>query len=243
MSDGERISREAMPAHAVVLAFLRSSVGAKVVMGLTGAALWAFVIAHLLGNLQLFQGADAINQYAVNLKTLFHGAAVWVMRAGLATCFVVHIVMGVRLAALNRAARGAVQYAKQKSRATSMMALTMASSGLLILAFLLFHLSHTTLGLVDPVAFALRDANDRPDVYKMMWTAFKQPWMVVIYIVGQSLLLSHLFHGTQSLWQSLGLFHPVWTPALRIAGRVLAAVIFILNLSMPLAVFFVWGQP
>jgi hypothetical protein len=66
MAEGERVVRTGLPASTLVVAFLRSSVGAKVVMAATGAALWAFVIGHLLGNLQLYLGADAINQYGVS---------------------------------------------------------------------------------------------------------------------------------------------------------------------------------
>jgi succinate dehydrogenase / fumarate reductase, cytochrome b subunit len=243
MADGERVVRGGVPAPTVVLDFLRSSVGAKVIMALTGAALWGFVIIHLLGNLQMFQGADAINGYGVMLRAIFHGAAVWAARAGLLLAFVVHIAMGMRLAALNRAARGPVGYQKKKPLRTTFAALTMTWSGALIFTFLVFHLAHFAWGLVDPSYFSLHDEKDRHDIYKMVWTAFKNPVFVVVYIAGQTVVLAHLFHGTASLWQSVGFHHGTWSPALRVAGRSIAALIFLGNAALPLAIFFAWGAP
>lgn len=243
MAEGDRVVRGGVPAPTIVLDFMRSSVGAKIIMALTGLGLWVFLIGHLLGNLQMFQGPDAINQYGVFLRELLHGAAIWVVRAGLIVVFVVHIAMGVRLAALNRAARGPVQYQKKKALRTTFASLTMASSGFFMLAFLVFHLGHFTWGIVDEQAFALKDSKDRHDIFRMLWVAFKNPSLVAIYIVGQGIVLAHLFHGTVSLWQSMGLHHGSWSPALRVAGRAIAALIFIGNVTIPLAIFFLWGNP
>src|SRR5262245_8066936 len=130
-----------MPAASVVVGFLLSSVGAKAIMAVTGFGLWAFVIVHLLGNLQIFQGPTAINEYGVWLRALGHGSFVWVMRAGLVACFALHIAFAVRLVRLNAAARGIQPYAKKQRLRTTPAALSMALSGFLILAFLIFHLA------------------------------------------------------------------------------------------------------
>src|SRR3990170_3910654 len=113
MSEGERVVRGALPAGRLVGDFVRSSVGAKVIMAATGVVLWGFVLGHLVGNLQIFQAPDAINSYAVFLHTFVHGAALWVVRAALLGCLLAHIAMGLRLTALNRAARP-IAYAKKK---------------------------------------------------------------------------------------------------------------------------------
>jgi succinate dehydrogenase / fumarate reductase cytochrome b subunit len=168
---------------------------------------------------------------------------VWAARAGLIAAFVLHVAFGLRLASLNKKARGAVGYQRKRTLRTSLPALSMATSGLLILSFLVFHLGQTTLGLVLPDAFSLVDDKGRHDIFKMMWTGFKLPWVVLIYVAGQALLLAHLYHGTQSLWQSIGFHHRTWTPVLRTGGRLAAALIFVANLSMPLVIFFVWGNP
>lgn len=239
MAEGERVIRGAPPAMSVVLAFLKSSVGAKVLMALSGLGLWGFVIGHLLGNLQIYQGPEAINAYGVWLRELGHGSLVWVARAGIIVMFVVHIVTGVRLAALNKAARP-VAYKNRKNMRTNLAATSMLTSGGLLLAFLVFHLAHTTWGLVLPEFYkdtVLKDGRTAHDVFTMMHAGFHQPWLVLVYLAGQVVLLSHLIHGTVSLWQSAGIHHPVWTPVLSIAGRATAALIVVLNISMPLYLY------
>ena len=242
MSDGERSVRGALPATRVVGDFLRSSIGAKVVMAITGVVLWGFLIGHLVGNLQIFQAPDAINSYAVFLHTLGHGAVLWVVRAALLGCLFLHVVTGLRLAALNRAARP-IPYAKKKRLRTSPAALWMAVSGVLLFAFLVFHLNHFTTGMFDPESFGLKDAEGRQDVYKMVWIAFKNPALVVVYLLSQFIVLSHLLHGSASLWQSIGMNHPVWTPVLSGVGRSIALLIFLGNLAIPLIILIAWGTP
>lgn len=239
MAEGEQVIRGAPPASSVVMGFVRSSVGAKVLMGLTGLALWGFVIAHLVGNLQIYQGPEAINGYGVFLRDVGHGAFVWLMRALLALAFVVHIGTGVRLAALNRAARP-VAYRQRKNVATNITATTMLGSGALLFLFIAFHLSHTTWGLVLPDFFTtttLKDGREAHDIFSMMHRGFHEPWLVVVYLAGQIVLLSHLIHGTRSLWQSLGIHHGVWSPVLSILGRSIAALIVVLNVSMPIYLY------
>jgi succinate dehydrogenase / fumarate reductase cytochrome b subunit len=237
MSEGERVVRGAKSPIEVTLDFLRSSVGAKVVMALTGLLLWGFVIGHLVGNLQVFQGREPLNAYGELLHSLGHGAALWVVRAVLLSALVAHIGFGLRLAAANRAARGPVGYRKKKAMRTNVAALTMAASGLLILGFIVFHLLHFTIGGIAEIP---REASGRVDVFGMVVTAFKTPWVVAVYVIGQTFLLSHLLHGTASLWQSMGLQHPVWTPALATVGRALGALIFVGNIGIPLAIFLFW---
>lgn len=240
MSEGERVIRGGLPASTVIAGFLRSSVGAKVIMALTGIGLWGFVIAHLVGNLQVFQGPEAINHYGVWLREIGHGSFVWILRAGLFAIFVLHIFFGIRLAAKNRGARP-IGYRKQKLLASNVAATSMAVTGTFILVFLLFHLAHTTWGFVLPEYFTattLKDGTPAHDIYAMMGRGFQQPWLVVVYLMGQIILLAHLIHGTANLWQSLGWHHTVWSPVASGAGRAIAAVIVVLNISMPLYFYF-----
>ncbi|HEY1098009.1 MAG TPA: succinate dehydrogenase, partial [Myxococcota bacterium] len=174
MSDGDVVVRKAPSPFEVVSRFLMSSVGAKVVMGLTGLALWGFVLGHILGNLQIFQGAEPLNAYGAFLKDLAHGAGIWVIRAGLLAVVVAHIFFGIRLARMNRIARGAVGYRTRKNRRTNLASLTMAVSGLLILAFIVFHLLHFTAGTIQPEFFHT-DAKGRHDVFDMVVQGFKTP--------------------------------------------------------------------
>lgn len=243
MSD-EVVVRTAGPSPVkVVFDFARSSIGAKVLMALTGAALWIFLIVHLAGNLQVFTGSsEAINAYGVDLRALGHGTFVWLARGGLLVAFALHVWMGLRLAAMNRRARPKA-YGKKRSVRTNVAALTMATSGVLIFVFLIVHLAHFTFGVVMPDAYALRDAQGRHDIYGMVWRAFKRPEMVAFYVVAQTLVLAHLYHGAASLWQSLGLDHKVWSKGLRIAGRALVALIIAGNLAIPLAILLTWPTP
>jgi succinate dehydrogenase / fumarate reductase cytochrome b subunit len=242
MSDGDQVVRKVPSPIEVLTTFLKSSVGAKVVMGITGLVLWGFVLGHVLGNLQVFQGAEPLNAYGAFLHGLAHGAGIWAVRAVMITVVVAHIFFGIRLARLNRAARP-VGYRVQKSRRTNLASMTMAVSGLLILGFIVFHLLHFTVGSIQPEFYHVDmrpNANGRHDVFDMVVNGFKTPWIVAVYVVGQAVLLSHLIHGTVSLWQSLGLHHNVWTPAMKVIGRGLAVFIVGANIAIPVAIFFFW---
>lgn len=238
MSDSDVVVKQTKSPVEVITEFLGSSVGAKVVMAVTGLGLWGFVLAHMLGNLQVFQGPEALNSYGEFLQhDLLHGAGIWLLRAGLLVLFVAHIAFGLRLAAKNRAARP-VSYAKKKLMRTNMASMSMAVTGLIVLGFLVFHILHYTVGTITPGDFTLQDPKGRHDVFEMVWRGFHTPWIIAVYVVGQIVVLSHLTHGTVSLWQSIGWHHPVWSPALKVIGRGLAVLIFAGNLGI---VFAVWS--
>jgi succinate dehydrogenase / fumarate reductase cytochrome b subunit len=226
----------------------RSSLGSKFLMALTGLGLTGFVIAHMLGNFQVYSGRDALNSYAAALKHM--PSLLWTARIGLLVIFVLHIVYGVRLWLANRAARP-VMYHYKKYREATLASRTMLWTGLVILAFVLFHLAHYTFGVVEqaPVRDAsghvtsqgyldLKDPQDpkRQDVYAMTVYGFRNPIVSVLYIVAMALLAFHLSHGFQSLFQSLGLNHPRWMPLLKGASLVVAIIVFVGNSSMPLAI-------
>lgn len=217
----------------------RSSLGSKVLMAFTGLALTGFVIAHMIGNLQVFAGPEVLNGYAENLKHM--PALLWIARVGLLALFVGHIVYGIRLWRLNRAARP-VLYHFKTYREASLASRTMLWTGLVILAFVLFHLAHYTFGFIGTANgvnyLDLKDPQGRHDVYAMTVHGFRNPVVSLTYVVAMGLLAFHLSHGFQSLFQSLGLNHPRWTPLLKATGLALATVVFAGNSSMPLAVLF-----
>lgn len=232
----------------------RSSLGRKFLMALTGLGLTLFVIAHMLGNLQVFAGRDALNSYAAALKHM--PGLLWTARIGLLVIFVLHIAYGINLALANREARP-VMYHFKRFREATLASRTMIWTGLVILAFVLFHLAHYTFGIVQKVPvidadgkvvgyespLKLEDVKNvqdpkRHDVYAMTIYGFREWWISLLYVVGMALLAFHLSHGVQSLFQSLGLNHPRYFPFLKGLSLVAAVVIFVGNSSMPLAVLF-----
>jgi succinate dehydrogenase / fumarate reductase cytochrome b subunit len=125
---------------------VRSSVGSKYVMALTGLALIGFVLGHLGGNLLIYAGPDALNSYAHALKA--RPPLLWAARLGLLAIFLVHVALGARLTLQNTAARGPVRYFRERAVRASWAARHMMLTGLVLLAFLVYHLAHFTLGVV-----------------------------------------------------------------------------------------------
>lgn len=185
--------------------YVRSSIGAKQVMAVTGLAMLAFTVVHMVGHLQMFGGPDMYNAYAHTLQNLWE--VKWPIRIGLVTVLVIHVATAIRLAAANRAARP-VGYAVYRPVVSSLADRTMVLSGLVILAFIIFHLLHFTLGQVQPEFFHRPDAKDRWDAYSMFVHGFQRPSIYVAYLIGIAMLSSHLGHGAASWLQSLGLRHP-----------------------------------
>ena len=213
--------------------FAKSSIGAKVVMGVTGLMLIGFVIIHMLGNLQVFLGQEALNSYAKALHDL--GGLLWVARFGLIGAVVLHIASGLRLASLNRAARP-VRYAYQTTVKATFASRYMRMSGIVVLAFIVYHLAHFTLGITHPEHKALVDSLGRPDVYSMVILGFQQPLISISYIIAMVLLWFHLNHGASSLFKSLGLRHPKYNSMIDKAGPAIATLVVGGNIIMPLAI-------
>ena len=216
-----------------ISAFTRSSIGRKYIVAITGVILIGFIIGHLLGNLQIFIGPDAVNQYAVSLRNL--GPLLWAVRIFLLVAVVLHIYFTIRLAIDNRAARPQAYARKDHVKAT-FASRTMALSGLLVLAFILYHLAHFTFLVVNPQYAELHDAQGRHDVFSMMVYGFQNPIVSTFYVIAMFLLTLHLTHGTSSFFQSLGLNDKTLTPKLAWGGRIFAWLIFAGYTSIPVAV-------
>ena len=210
--------------------FLSSTIGQKVVMAVTGAILFGFVLGHLAGNLLLYMGPAAINAYAVELRTLLHGSALWIARGTLLLAVVLHIWSAWALTVRNAKARpqGYKQLAHVRSTYASR---TMRWSGVIILAFVIYHLMHFTFGNAHP-AFI------EGDVYHNVVTGFRVWPVSLFYIVAMVLLGFHLNHGVWSMFHTLGVSHPGRRRALRLLAAAFSVLIVLGNISFPLAVLF-----
>lgn len=216
-----------------VLDLYRSSVGKKVVMALTGFVLILFVLGHMAGNLKAFQGAVAFNHYAEGLREfgepfLPRTGALWIVRIGLLGAVLLHIVAAVQLTRTSHDARS-VGYAREESLAFSYASRTMRWGGVVILAFVVYHLLHLTTGTVHADFVA-------GDAYRNLVVGFSNPWITSSYIVATGALGLHLYHGIWSTFQTLGLNHPKYNHLRRPLAAVLALVVFVGFASVPAAV-------
>ena len=202
-------------------------------MAVSGLVLVGFVIAHLLGNLLIYLGPEAINAYAKHLRDL--GPLLWVARGVLLLAVIVHAETSVRLAIENRRARPQ-PYEAARHRETTLAARTMMASGLLLVAYLVYHLLHFTFRVTNPAISHATDALGRHDVYAMMVRSFQQPAISLAYILGMTVLCLHLGHGIGSVFQTLGLTNERTIPFATRAGRLLAFAIYLGYISIPLAV-------
>lgn len=215
--------------------YVRSSVGAKQVMAVTGLGLLLFAIGHMVGHFGMFSGRDAYNSYAHFLQSL--GALLWIMRGGLVLLVVVHIATAIALVRANSAARPR-KYSVYRTVRTSFFARTMALTGLVIFAFIIYHLAHFTLGWVQPDSFHQLDDKGRYDAYSMFVIGFQNVGILISYLVAVTLLSFHLAHGASSWLQSLGWKHPKYDPILDKLGPVLGLVLALGYAAPPLAVAF-----
>ena len=213
--------------------FYEAPIGKKAVMAITGVILFGYVVAHLLGNLQLFSADQAqINRYAAFLHNPANAAALWLARAVLLAAVVLHIVSSVQLWNQNRAARP-IRYYKKADVPTAYAARTMIWSGPIVAAFVIFHVLHLTVGAVLP----LHDiAIDQPDVRQNVIIGFQNPVIAGFYMFAMILLCMHLYHGAWSMFQSLGLSHPRYTPWIKKGAATIAILLAIGYCSIPLAV-------
>jgi succinate dehydrogenase / fumarate reductase cytochrome b subunit len=212
---------------------LKSSIGAKAIMAVTGLLLLGFVIGHLLGNLQMFLGQDAVNSYAQGLRDL--GPLLWVVRIGLLVVFLAHIATGIRLANANENARP-VAYQKPHTIRATPASRSMALTGIVILAYVLFHLAHLTFGVIYPDYADLVDAQGRHDVYSMAVLGFQEWWLTGTYLIAMGVLGLHLRHGISSFFQTLGLNHPRYNPVIEKLGPAGGGLIVLGYVSIPLGV-------
>jgi succinate dehydrogenase / fumarate reductase cytochrome b subunit len=223
-----------------VVALWGTMVGKKVVMAVTGLVLVGFVIAHMLGNLKIFLGAEAIDNYAVFLRTMGeplmpYSMLLWVVRIVLLACVALHITAAVQLTRMNWAARPH-GYATKQSIATTYAARTMRWSGVVLVLYIVYHLLHFTAGAVgfQPGEFV------HLSVYHNVVAGLSVWYVSLFYIVAMACLCLHLDHGIWSMIQTLGWNNARTTSALQALSRVMALVVFVGFISVPVAVLAGW---
>ena len=230
----------------------RSSIGRKFLMAVSGLILIAFVIGHLVGNLQVFTGPDALNGYSHFLQSL--GPTLWAARIGLLVAVAVHVWAATVLTLENHAARRVGYGVKYTIRAT-LASRMMRWTGYVVLAFILYHLAHFTLGVAQAGTFKgvlpeyemVRDyhilgfpvvsaGTPVADVHSMVIYGFQNVIVSVFYIIAVGLLSLHLLHGTDSMFQTFGWRSSRWSGALRVICIIFATSYFVGNLAIPGAV-------
>ena len=210
--------------------FLRSSLGLKIVMALTGLILFGFVIGHMIGNLQVYLGPEVFNHYAETLRELGHGMLLWIARAGLLVAVGLHIWSAWRLTLMNNAARP-VGYREVERRESSYASRTMRWSGVILLLFIVYHLLHFTIGV-----HAVHPHFVPGDAYHNFVTGFQNPLVSGFYVLAMLALGLHLYHGAWSFMQTLGLSHPRYNTLRHTLATLLTVVVVAGNISFPVAV-------
>jgi succinate dehydrogenase / fumarate reductase cytochrome b subunit len=213
--------------------FYEAPIGKKAVMAATGVMLVGYVFAHLLGNMQIYSSnPEQINKYAGFLHNPANAAALMAARSVLLLAVALHIVAAVQLWLQNRAARP-IGYVKKDDLPNAYAARTMIWSGPIVGAFVVFHVLHLTAGKI----VELHELGPNlPDVRFNVITGFSNPWIAGFYILAMIFLCLHLYHGMWSMFQSLGISHPRYTPLAKKAAAVLAIVVAVGNCSIPIAV-------
>jgi succinate dehydrogenase / fumarate reductase cytochrome b subunit len=223
-----------------VLTLWNTTVGKKVVMAVTGIVLVGFVIAHMAGNLKIFLGPEALDSYALFLRTvgeplLPYEVLLWVARIILLVSVVLHIVAAVQLTRLNWAARPQ-GYDTKRSVATSYAARTMRWSGVIIALFIVYHLLHFTGGFVGFKPGQYHHLK----VYDNVVAGFSVWYVSLSYILAMAALCLHLDHGVWSMFQTLGCNNARISPVLMVLSRVVALAVFVGFISVPVAVLAGW---
>ncbi len=217
------------------LGLYQTAVGKKWVMGVTGIMLLGYVLAHMVGNLHLYEGPRQINEYAEQLRTLGGHLAprtfvLWLLRLGLIAAFVLHIHAAATLTVLNHKARPTKYQGGRSYGAANFASRSMRWTGVIILLYVLFHLADLTWG------WWLGDDYIRGDVYHNVVKSLSSIPVAIIYIVANIALAVHIFHGAWSMFQTLGWNNPKFNAARRYLAIGLGGAVLVGNLSFPILV-------
>jgi succinate dehydrogenase / fumarate reductase cytochrome b subunit len=188
---------------------------------------------HMMGNLLIYLGPEALNAYAESLEDL--GGLLWVARFGLLGFVVAHITVAIQLKMHNEQARPIAYVTKNTIKAT-LASRTMMVSGILLLLFIIYHILHFTLNVTHPEFAELVDVQNHHDVYRMVVTGFQNLYVSLFYIMAMICLGLHLSHGASSCFQSLGLNTPKYARYTQKFGPILATLVVVGNSSIPLSV-------
>ena len=220
--------------------FYGSTVGKKIAMALTGLVLVGFALGHMSGNLKLFLGIDhstgnyKIDDYghflrSIGAEMVGPSGVLWIVRVVLLFCVVLHAVSGIQLAKLNRRAKP-VGYEKVAFASANAASRTMLYGGLFLVVFITFHILHFTTGQLHFNGFV------EGAVYSNVWLGFQNKIVAGFYVVAMALLGLHLYHGTWSMFQTLGVDTPKWNCGIRFAAKAVAVLLFVGFAAVPLSV-------
>ncbi len=224
----------------LVCEFYRSTVGKKIAMAVSGIVLVLFVLGHMAGNLKIFAGIDPatgdykIDDYGRFLRSmgsemLGHEVALWLVRAVLLACIIIHAASGISLAIINKRAKPA-GYAQTAYRSANAASRTMVYGGSFLVLFIIFHILHFTTGTLHFKGFI------EGQVYANVYAGFTDPLVAGFYVLSMLLLSMHLYHGTWSMFQTLGVDAPQWNKGLKSVAKVLAVVLFVGFSAVPVSV-------
>jgi succinate dehydrogenase / fumarate reductase cytochrome b subunit len=223
------------------VSYWSSSIGKKLVVALTGLFLLLFLAGHLVGNLVVFMGPEPFNAYAYFLHHMVHGAGIWAFRILMLAMLAAHIIATIALTKQNRAARKSYECKNtiQASTSSRYMILT----GLTILVFFIYHILHFTVRVGNeynnPELYKfMLDGKEVHNAWKMVIDGFSpNAWYVaVFYIIAMTILASHLVHGFQSVFQTLGLRSKKSAATLQQISVAYALVIWLGFISIPVAI-------
>lgn len=212
-------------------AFWDSAIGKKVVMAVTGIIGIGFLIAHVAGNLFVFRGPEALNNYSHFL----HGPAnelLWIARVVLLASVILHVIAAWQLTQQSHAARP-IGYARREPQVSTVASRVMRWGGVLLLVFIVFHILHFTTGTIRP-AGTFEEGN----VYANVVASFHVWWVVLFYVVAMAFLGLHLYHGAWSSFRTLGATGMSPTPLQHRASAVIAVLVWLGFTLVPLAIFF-----
>jgi succinate dehydrogenase / fumarate reductase, cytochrome b subunit len=217
-----------------VVELYRSALGKKYVMAITGVVFMGYVLAHMLGNLKLYQSAEDFNLYAEFLRRLLYpivpeSGTLWLLRLVLIGALIGHVVAAAQLTAMNRKARPDSYRSKRDFVAADFAARTMRWTGVIVLLFVAYHLADLTFGWVNPAA-------EGATVYEKVVASFSNPAIAAFYIVANLALGVHLYHGGWSLFQSMGWNNRRFNHWRRAFAVGFAVFVTLGNLSFPIAV-------
>ena len=223
-----------------LLHLLRTTIGRKLIVAATGIVLILFVIGHVSGNMTIYVGPSALNDYAHFLQT---SPMLWVVRLAMLAIVLLHIALGIAVTRENCLARP-VTYHAANPWYLRLYQRRMIITGKVLLVFIIGHVAHLTLGAGVGEVYQLKDAGGNADVYSRVVSAFQNAWIAWAYIVAMLLLAMHLKHTVRALFQSLGFFRENYFDFYELLSWVVTLAVVGGFISIPLSVQLGWlGLP